>query len=119
MAVLYEDKPSAIAVMDREIEKLEEVILRELWKQFVRSSFYAVLCIYALVSTVKSVVFAIMLMSELNGGFMTLAVLSVSYFRVSKNSAIWSISHTPSNAVGFMRTRLLINRWSFPRRFNF
>ena len=53
MAVLYEDKPSAIAVMDREIEKLEEVILKEFWKQFARSSFYAVLCFYALYQLLK------------------------------------------------------------------
>lgn len=53
MALLYEDKTSAIAVMDREIEKLEGVIHKEFWKQFIKSSFYAVLWFYALSQLLK------------------------------------------------------------------
>ena len=53
VAVLCEDKPRAIDAMDREIKEFEDILLKELWKQLARSSFYTVLCFYALYQLLK------------------------------------------------------------------
>jgi hypothetical protein len=53
LAVLCENKPSAIVVMDREIEEVEEVLLKEFWKQLARSVFCSTLCLYALYQLLK------------------------------------------------------------------
>jgi hypothetical protein len=48
LAVLLEDKPKAVAVMDREIKEFENILLKGFWKQLFRSAFYSTLCFYAL-----------------------------------------------------------------------
>lgn len=95
MAVLYEDKLSAIAAMERETEKLEKVILEAFWHSTLGVRFMPCFVLY-LVSTVKSFVFAIMSILNLTGGFMTPAVLSVS--SVCKDYTFLPISHHTINA---------------------